>query len=250
MKPPPLSRRALIASGIESALTLAVVWRSLCAGAIARPLKAEARGWVKAIELLSRDLREGAIAPSDWQDGLAEIVGGVRLEEVLAAVDFEAVASRTEFADLGVATSNLVLPDAAGAPRTVFTKLFAVAKGRAIIPHGHVGMASGHLVAKGRFRLRQYEALEKNDDAWLIRQTVDRVEPAGGVSTISDDTDNVHWLIAEEDSYTVDFIMAPALRGDRWDVQNLDIEAATIDGGLIRTPRIDVETALAKYGRI
>lgn len=250
MHPASLSRRACIAGGVETALALAVMWRSLCAGAIAGPLNEKARDWVKAIELLSRDLREGAISPTEWQDGLAEIVSGVQLAEVLEAVDFERAASRTPFAEFGVATSKLVLPDAAGAPRTVFTKLFAVARGRAIIPHGHVGMASGHLVAKGRFRLRQYEALEKRNDAWLIRQTVDRVEPAGGVSTISDDRDNVHWLIAEEDSYTVDFIMSPALREDRWSVQNLDIEAATFDGELIRTPTIDVETALAKYGRI
>jgi hypothetical protein len=250
MKALSFTRRALIASGAETALTLAVIWQSLGAGAIAGPLKKTARDWVKAIELLSRDLSDGAISPMNWQDGLAEIIGGVPLAEVLEAVDFETVAARTEFADLGVATAKLVLPEAAGASRTVYTKLFAVAKGRAIIPHGHAGMASGHLVAKGRFRLRQYEALDRNEDAWLIRQTVDRVEPAGGVSTISDDRDNVHWLVAEEDSYTIDFIMSPAVRGGRWDVQNLDIEAATIDGELIRAPTIDVQSALAKYGRI
>ena len=204
--------------------------------------------WVARIDQLSAALKAGEASLTDWQDGVADILTKMPLEDIAAAIDLERLAATAAPAEQGVATARVTLPRIDPAARVVGAKLFVVGKGRAVIPHGHTGMASGHLVMKGAFYLRQYDRLAMEDDHWLLRQTIDRREAAGAISTISDDRDNVHWLIAEELSYTLDFIMAPARSDDDWDIQNLDLDAATREGDILRAPKLDVESALAKYG--
>jgi hypothetical protein len=204
--------------------------------------------WVTHIDRLSAALKAGEASLTDWQDGVADILTKMPLNDIAAAIDFERLAATAEPAEKGVATARVRLPRIDPAARVVGAKLFIVGKGRAVIPHGHTGMASGHLVMKGAFHLRQYDRVAMEDGHWRLRQTVDRREAAGAISTISDDRDNVHWLIAEELSYTLDFIMAPARADEDWEIQNLDIEAATQDGGFLLAPTMDVGAALAKYG--
>ena len=212
------------------------------------PVGAALTDWVARINLLSTALSAGEASLTDWQDGLTSILAELPVEEIAHAIDFERLAATSAPAEKGVATARVMLPRVDPAARVVGAKLFIVGKGRAVIPHGHTGMASGHLVMKGGFHLRQYDRLAMESDHWLLRQTIDRREGPGAISTISDDRDNVHWLVAEELSYTLDFIMAPARADDGWDIQNLDLDAAQREGELLRAPKLDVETALAKYG--
>jgi len=246
---PELSRRNFLNVVAASA----PIWVLACQAGRARAFEgaaaSEALSWVRDVEGLSQDLSTGVIAPAEWQSGLESFLSNVPLTDILSAIDFETLADATPLAKTGVATARAPLPCIGGAPHFVYTKLFAVGDKRAVISHGHVGMASGHLVLKGKFRLRQYDRVEIADEYWTLRPTIDRMEHAGGVSTISDDRNNIHWLVAEGDAYTLDFIMAPALKNNAWTVQNLDIDAAaTTRAGLLRTPKIDVQGALDKYG--
>ena len=76
-------------------------------------------------------------------------------------------------------------------------QIFAMAKGRSVIPHGHDNMATGFLVLKGNLRGRHWDRVEDHKDHYLIRPTIDRTFKPGEYSTISDHKDNVHWFTAE-----------------------------------------------------
>src|SRR5438874_1237195 len=76
-------------------------------------------------------------------------------------------------------------------------QIFAMARGRSVVPHGHDNMATGFLVLKGTLRGRHYDRVEDHKDHYLIRPTIDRSFKPGEYSTVSDHKDNVHWFTAE-----------------------------------------------------
>ena len=70
-------------------------------------------------------------------------------------------------------------------------------------------------------------------------------------SSISDDRNNVHWLIARGGrAHTLDVIVLGIDEGrPEFEIDNLDAEAAEPAGeGLLRMPKLSVEQALHKYG--
>jgi hypothetical protein len=243
------SRRGAIASLVSQAAVYSLFSAAAQASAVKTGAREAVQTFVRRVEEISAEARAGRLAGPEWGAALAEASRNLDLAYLTAAIEFDRIASATPFAAKGVATAPVQLPSADGAPRTVVTKIFAVGRGRAIIPHGHIGMASGHLVMQGAFRRRQYDRIAIEQDAWILRQTHDARDAAGDLSWISDERDNAHWLIAEEPSFTLDFILSPLRPGDDWDVQNLDLEAADkLPGGDLRARKMDVEEALEKYG--
>jgi hypothetical protein len=71
----------------------------------------------------------------------------------------------------------------------------------------------------------------------------------GTYSSRSHEYNNVHWLRALTDTaFTFDVIVVD-VNGGHWEVDNIDpYGAEEIGNGLIRAPKLDVETALHKYG--
>ena len=85
-------------------------------------------------------------------------------------------------------------------PWLVFGKqIFAMRKGRSIVPHGHDNMCTGFIVLRGSFVGRHYDRIEDRTDSYLIKPTIDRLFKPGECSTISDHKDNVHWFKADTD---------------------------------------------------
>jgi hypothetical protein len=247
-KPRPTRRAAICDIAAQVA-----VYSLFSAAARAEAVRGGARGPVQTfvvdVESNSAAARAGRLTAPEWGAALFEAARKVDLAALSSAIDFARIAASTPFAERGVATAPVRLPAFDGVATTVFTKIFAVGRGRAIIPHGHIGMASGHLVLEGAFRRRQYDRIAIEDDAWIVRQTQDARDTAGDLSWITDERDNIHWLIAEEPSFTLDFILSPLRPGEDWDVQNLDIAAAVkMPGGDLRAPKMGVEEALEKYG--
>ena len=130
-------------------------------------------------------------------------------------------------------------------------KLFAVDKGRSIIPHGHANMVSAHLPLSGKFRLRQYDQIARDNGTLTIRPTIDQTIHPGDLSSIGEDDDNVHWFIAEAPSHTSDVIVTglDAEAAHRHQIFNLDIEHAVhLGDDTFKVPRLSVDAALRKYG--
>lgn len=208
--------------------------------------------WVKRLHEICQDLKLKKLPQVIWQQQVESLLAQIELKELLQFIDFERLIKGMEYPDLGVATQPVVFPKLEGLPeRTIFVKkIFGMKKGRAIIPHGHSNMASAHLVLRGEFHMRHYEKVDEQKNYLLIRPSIDRVVSAGDCSSISDERDNVHWFIANTDSaFTFDVIMLN-LNEQGYNIQNIDIQDGEhLPNGLIRANKLNVETALKKYGK-
>jgi hypothetical protein len=203
---------------------------------------------LRKLDELSHALARREIAPLAWQRGAAEVYDGIDVQELCRVADFDRVAARLPLLPRGTSAEAIRLLDG-----QAFTpKIFAMGKGRAIIPHGHVNMVSQHLVLKGEMRGRHYERVRDEPDHLVLRPTIDRQFRAGDFSSISDQKDNVHWFVTTSDrAYTLDAIVdnLDPSRPFRFHIDFVDPERASVDsGGSVRMPRIELDECLRRYG--
>ena len=114
-------------------------------------------------------------------------------------------------------------------------------------------MVSAHYVLFGKFDLKHYDKLGEDDAHLIIAPTVDNDVKPGSVSSISDEKDNFHWFKARSEiAFTFDmliFNIDPSF-GKSYDIDNIDpYEAEEIRPNVWRAPKLDVNTALRKYGK-
>jgi len=208
--------------------------------------------WAIGLNEYCADLKTSKLSQIEWQSAVETLFGRIDLPELLKFIDFESLRKGLKYPDLGVSTANVTLPTLDGLPKDVvfLKKIFGLKRDRAIIPHGHSNMSSGHLILEGEFDLRHFEKVSQTKQHLTIRPTIERKAAAGSFSSISDERDNVHWFVAtSEYAYTFDVIMLD-LNGKRYDIHNLDIEKAEKSAnGELRAPIIDVQAALRKYGK-
>jgi hypothetical protein len=233
------SRRELLA-------TLTTVWLARAvhaAKAAPVPLGDGLGQRLRKLHELSRALAHREIQPVDWQRGAAELCDGIDVRELCRAADFDQVIARLPLLPRGTSAEAIHLLDG-----QAFTpKIFAMGKGRAIIPHGHVNMVSQHLV-----RGRHYQRLRDEEKHLLVRPTIDRVFGMGDFSSISDQRDNVHWFVTtSERAYTLDAIVDNLDPGRpyRFHIDFVDPDRATAAGdGTLRLPRLELDECLQRYG--
>ena len=208
--------------------------------------------WAVDLNEICGDLKSSRIGQRRWQEEIEKLFGRIELSELLEFIDFEKLTRRFEFPDLGVNTRPVNFPKIKELPaKTVFIKkIFGMSQGRAIIPHGHSNMASAHLVLKGGFELRHFEKIRSEKNHLIVRPTIDKAISKGNFSSISDEKDNVHWFIATSGpAFTFDVIMTD-LNGKKYDIHNIDIsDGEKLSDGAIRAKKLDVKTALKKYGK-
>jgi hypothetical protein len=229
----------------ELLVSMATLWLARAASAtegLRFPLR------LKRIDELSRALQHHEIAQVEWQNGVESVARGIDLAELCKAADFDRVARRLPLLPKGTNAEPIQL-----LPGQHFTpKIFAMGKGRAIIPHGHVNMVSHHLVLQGELHGRHWERLRTEEDALILRPTIDRTFKPGDSSSISDDRDNVHWFVAtSEKAYTLDCIVdnLDPSRGYRFHIDFVDPDRARKQSdGTFRAPRLELDEALRRYG--
>lgn len=247
------SRREFCTGLLGSLATFSIL--SSCAAtpeAISPKIGSIVKHWTLELNEYCGDLRNFRLTPAQWQGAVEKLFARIELSELLKFIDFDGLSSSMDFPDLGVSTANVTFPKLDGLPKDVLflRKIFGLKRGRAIIPHGHSNMASGHLILKGEFDLRHYEKVAQTKEHLTIRPSIDRKAIRGDFSSISDERDNVHWFVATSDqAFTFDVIMLD-LNGKRYDILNLDIDKAVKGSGdVLDVPVIDVKTALKKYGK-
>ena len=125
----------------------------------------------------------------------------VDLPALLKTLDFDRIAAGVNYPALGAKSLPVDFNAVPGLPTNLVfgRQIFAMKKGRSVVPHGHDNMATGFLVLNGDLRGRHYDRVEDHKDHYLIRPTIDRTFTPGEFSTISDHKDNVHWFTAESD---------------------------------------------------
>lgn len=248
-----MNRRAFSSQLLKTVSSYALLSSVWCNGAFAKSISSNFKHWAIRLNEYCQDLRTNEISVREWQLQVESLFNDIEYAEFMKFIDFEVLVKGFEYPDLGVSTKPVKFPSLNGLPeRTAFVKkIFGMKKDRAIIPHGHSNMASAHLILKGEMHVRHYEKIEEQKDALIIKPTIDKIAKTGDASSISDEKDNVHWFVANTDTaFTFDVIMLD-LNERSYDIHNLDIYAhQRLENGLLLAPKLDVETALKKYGKL
>ena len=246
-----MDRRTFSKTLLEAVSSYALLKTLVASDAFAQPIRPLTDRWVRALHEMAMDLKAGHLTPRQWQTQIEALYQRVPLEDLVRLIDFDRLTRGFALPDLGVNTKRAAFPTLDGLPeRLAFhSKVFGMRRDRAIIPHGHRNMASCHYVLQGTLHLRHYDKIAEDHTHMVIAPTIDETATPGSFSSISDDHHNVHWLRAEtETAFTFDVIVLD-LHGAQWEVHNIDpYDAEKLGNGRLRAPKLDVETALKKYG--
>ncbi len=248
--PPALaSRRALLVLGSAALLSLLHARRAL-----AEPLRAATLDRLVALGELALALRRGELDPVAWQDEMARQVATLDVAEVIAAIELPTLVAaldplpddRPLVRPVPLAALDDVLAEA-GAK----LKLFALAPGRAIVPHGHHGLVSMHWVLRGSLHGRSYDRIERTRSHVVMRPTIDRVLQPGAATSVSEHRDNIHWFVAVDGpAFALDVLVSgldPEGPRGRFYV---DVRAGEpLSGEHLRAPIITGAEAHRRYGR-
>lgn len=249
-----LSRRAFFEGGLASLLTVSFLDTLMGGGAVPAAVASILDGWLRGLHGLCADLRGGAIPQRIWQQEVQALLERVPLPDLLRLVDFERMVKTVELPDDRATTRDPVFPPLeglAGAPPHI-RRVFLLRHGRAIVPHGHRNMVSGHLVIHGSLRVRHYERLRDEPRHMVLRPTIDRDSRPGSATTVSDEKDNVHWLVATSDvAATFDVIVVDLDPSRPTEFQDFvdPRRGEPIGDGAIRAPRLGGDEVFARYGK-
>jgi hypothetical protein len=210
-------------------------------------------GWFHDLHSISKDVADHKIKDVEFQKSLESLYSRVDLATLLKTLDFDRMAAGVKYPAVGAVSLPADFTHVSGLPTSLVfgRQIFAMAKGRSVIPHGHDNMATGFLVLKGNLRGRHWDRVEDHKDHYMIRPTIDRTFKPGEYSTVSDHRDNVHWFTAETEHA---FIFNIHVNGsDLGNPKNpgrvyIDPLGEKVAGGLVKAPKITYGKANKLYG--
>lgn len=248
-----VTRRDFTVGALGSLMTCSLVESVLSEGACSEKIQPITDKWLKSVHEVSAALKGKKLRQVEWQAKIEELFAKVELEDFLKLIDFERLTKNTRFAPRGEKSIGFKFPAIEGLPpRQAFGKqIFAMEKGRSVIPHGHNNMATAFLILKGDFRARHWQRLEDGEKDIIIRPTIDQKMVPGGCSTISDYRDNIHWFTALNGPAFIFNIHVLNLRPDS-KIRNgrvyIDPTGEKMRGGMIRAPRITRRKSIRLFG--
>ncbi len=212
--------------------------------------------WFRQVTDLYDGLNAGLLSPGQWQEAVDAILTKVPFAELLEAIDFASLRSATTPSDETPKGTRLVFPNLER--RSFGQKIMGLKQGSAIIPHGHNGLASAHLIVSGSYRTRTFDRDHQHEESgsMLLSPTLDASLGPGSFITMSEDRDNVHWMIAEtEYAYTLSM---PITTASQLPIKNpanqnrmvfLDPDrGVSNEQGQMRVPVVTMQDCLARYG--
>ena len=196
-----ITRRSFHRTSLGSLLTLSLLETLFDTDAFAADVKPITAKWLGDLNQIGLDLKGEKLTQIAWQQQVEELYKQVNLPELLKFIDFEKLTKNLEFRDLGERSLRPKFPEVEGLPNSLVFghQVFALQKGRSVVPHGHDNMATAFLVLQGDFRGRHYDRLEDEKDHIIVKPTIDRAFTVGECSSVSDHKDNVHWFEATSD---------------------------------------------------
>jgi hypothetical protein len=248
-----ISRRDFTQQALGSVLLFSLVDLIRGRELFASPIRSFANHWLADLDQLGRDVKSDTLKQIEWQKKVEELYSHVDLPDLLKMIDFEAMVRKLEsFNGKGALSLGVNFPKIEGIPtKTVFGRqVFAMKKGRSIVPHGHDSMATAFLVLQGQCRGRHYDRLADEKEFMIITPTIDKEFGPGGASSISDVKDNVHWFEALTDSAFVFNIHVMGLKTNPKSPGRVyvDPNGEKIEGGKIRGRILDHEECTKLYG--
>jgi hypothetical protein len=247
------SRRSFSAQALGSLLTFSLLETLARHDLFAGEIRPDAARWLADVNQLGLDLKGEALDQLAWQKKVEELLLRVDLPDLLSLVDFDRLTSDVKFAKRGERSMRVTFPKVEGLPTELsFGKqIFALRKGRSVVPHGHNNMATAFLILKGDLRGRHYDRLSDEPDHMLIKPTVDRSFSPGECSTISDYKDNVHWFQAiTEPAFIFNLHVLNVNPEPTQPTGRVYVDPAgeKVAGGMIRARRIGYKEANQLYG--
>jgi hypothetical protein len=177
----------------------------------------------------------------------------VDLPELIKLIDLDGLTQKVRYPNQGPANLGIDLSKVEGLPgKLVFGKqIFAMKKGRSVVPHGHDNMCTGFIILRGDFIGKHYDRVEDHADHYLIKPTIDRLFKPSECSTISDHKDNVHWFKAASDAGFIFNIHVMGYNPDNPKTAArvyVDPEGERVAGGLILAKKMTSAQCHKKYG--
>ncbi len=246
-----LSRRAFTQDMLGSLLTFSLLETVFSRDALAEEVKPTAAAWLAKLDAMGRDLKQEQLTALEWQKQVEELFGQVELPDLLKFIDFEKLTADVEFREQGERSLKATLPQVDGLPtELVFGhQVFALSKGRSVVPHGHDNMATAFLILKGDFQGRHYDRLEDAREHMIIRPTIDRAFTVGECSTVSDEKDNVHWFTAtSETAFIFNIHVMNVVDGKKTGRVYLDPNGEKLPDDRIRARKLKSAEAYQLYG--
>lgn len=248
-----LTRRAFAEKAIQSLVTFSLADLLFGKDVFASSIRPLAGKWLAELDQLGREVKGQKLKQVEWQAKVEELFSKVDVPDFLRLIDFETLARRADYGGKGAKSLAVNFPVIEGVPtKFVFGRqIFALKKGRSVVPHGHNNMATAFLVLKGKLRGRHYDRLKDEAKHMIITPTMDKEFEVGGASSISDDKDNVHWFEALTDG---SFIFNIHVLGVRPGVKDstgrvyVDPNGEKLEGGSLRARLIDHDEATKLYG--
>lgn len=253
MESPQPSRRAFNQQALGSLLTLSLLETLTRYDLFADEIRPTAARWVADVNSLGQELKGERLDQLTWQKKVEELMAQVNLPDLLKLIDFDRLTANVDYAERGERSLRFSFPKVEGVPSelTFGKQIFALKKGRSVVPHGHNNMATAFLILKGNLRGRHYDRVKDEPEHLLIRKTVDREFAPGECSTVSDYKDNIHWFTAvTEPAFIFNLHVMDVNPGTKLSTGRVyvDPEGEKVAGGLTRARVIGYKEANQLYG--
>ena len=257
-----LSRRDFVAQTVKSVAAFSLIQGAFRTGAFAAEIEPVMKRWLLQLHELCGDVKANRIQPLVWQAHMESLYNRISLEELLHFIDFQRLSADLHLPPDRAAIRQVRFPRMAGiSERAPFgRKIFALRKGAAVVPHAHNNMVSAHLVLEGSFRVRTFQRrwdLETEPGFLMLEPAKDEIYGPGRLLTMSDEMDNIHWLVAVSSrAYTLDIPVVDLITSreylnpaNRYSMIFVDPTIGVGGQSPITAPIIGFEQAIAKFGR-
>ena len=251
---PSTTRREFTGHTLQALLAVSLLEHLNAADLFAAKAKLTARQWLNEVNEIGHAVKGNKLKGVAWQKQMEDLLANrIELAEVLKLIDFERIQKTAKLMDNGARSLRPRFPKLDGVTdKLVFGKqVFALKKGRSVVPHGHNNMATAFLVLKGNFHGRHYDRIKDEKDHLIIKPTIDGKFGPGTTSSVSDEKDNVHWFKALDEPafiFNIHVLGVASGTGRRTGRVYMDPNGEKFDDGLIRAPRISDAKAHQLYG--
>jgi hypothetical protein len=249
---PDCTRREFAETILKSLTLYSFVGAAISSRAMDSALRAESRVWSAQINEITSGLRAGKLTAPNWQEEVEEVLGNIDLPELLTRIDLAKFQRSLNVQNGGATSKKLDFRKMLGLPNGLryTTAIFGMQKGRSIVPHGHHNVVSGHLIIEGNLHVRNFERLRDEDEALIIRPTIDKVISVRDCSTQSSSRNNIHWFTAvSSTAFTFDVIVQYLDPDQPCGRDYIDpLHAQKLSDGSLRVRRLQKDDAENMYG--
>lgn len=249
---PDCTRREFAETVLKSLTLYSFVGAAISSQAMDSALRAEARVWSEKINEISIGLRAQKLTALNWQEEVEEVLANIDLHELLTRIDLAKFQRSLNVQNGGATSKKLDFRKVLGMPDglSYTTAIFGMQKGRSIVPHGHHNVVSGHLIIEGNLRVRNFERLRDEDDALIVRPTIDKIISVRDCSTQSSSRNNIHWFTAmSSTAFTFDVIVKYLDPDKPCGRDYIDpLHAQKLSDGSLRAGRLQQDDAENMYG--